>query len=359
MVRHLTQLAPLLQRLASLDLGLDTANAAAGLVVLQQLHSLRRLKLSSSHPGRKLRLKFAALRLLPSSLTELHLHFKPALGDDPLANEFPTVCFPHLRRLVLHFAGVNDCVQEAEPFQATDALCPLLTWLEVIGPNPYMHQDSELEDLDWDPDMTEETFFAQLTPRFPAIQTLDLAEGYVKGYRFNALEQMPHLLAARLHLGVYTLCRDIASRDTVIMLPVLQHVQILQLKLRGVNEYYDREWWDTEPPKYDLSLVPNLKWAIIIEPYLHPPAAVPRSLSKLLLVSNNTHDDAFEFRCDLDILELLGLITKHEQCRVRSGCFLGPRLLLHEGESTSDAAFPSDIKWYTFMAQLSYLELCC
>ena len=200
-VRNLTQLAPLLQRLASLELGLETANAAAGLVALQQLLALRRLKLGPSTPGRKLRLKFTALRLLPSSLTELHLNFVPATGDDAVANVFPTVCLQNLRKLVLHFGAVPRCLLEVEPLQATDALCPLLTWLEVSGKRPSMREDSELEELGWRADGAEETMSAQFLTRFPALQTFDLEEGHVSDFD-TALEEMPHLVAARLHLVI-------------------------------------------------------------------------------------------------------------------------------------------------------------
>ena len=168
-VRNLAQLAPLLQRLTSLELGLESASAA-GLVVLQQLQSLRRLKLSPSTPGRQLRLEFVALRLLPSSLTELQLHFVPALGDDPLANVFPTVCFPNLRRLGLRFGAVPKRVREAEPFQATNTSCPLLTWLEVVGPDPFMIEDSDTDTVP--DDIRRENMSVQFLTRFPAIQTL-------------------------------------------------------------------------------------------------------------------------------------------------------------------------------------------
>ena len=340
MVRNLTQLAPLLRRLASLELGLDTANAAVGLGVLQQLHSLHRLKLSTSNPARKLRLQLAALRLLPSSLTELNLNFVPALGEDALANVFPTVCLQNLRKLVLHFGTVPQRVKEAEPFQATDAICPLLTWLEVVGPNPCAHDDSEseLEEGIW-----AVTLSAQFSTRFPAIQTLHIAEGHVSGF-CEAIEDMPHLTAARLHL------------DTHIWMPSHHHLQILQLNLRD-NADESPAWGEHEWPEYDLSAMPNLIWALLIGPCLGLPIGVPRSLSKLLLVSfystivpyNGSDDDKYRLLCDLSSLDLLALITVQEQCHVWSGGFSGPRLFLHEGDPTCDAAFPSDVKWYILM----------
>ena len=171
------------------------------MVVLRQLHSLRHLKLSSSTPGRELRFELVALRLLPSSLTKLQLHFVPALGDDPLANVFPSVCFPNLRRLVLHFGVLPLQIRQADPFQVTDALCPLLIWLEVVGPSPYTSYDSESDEEN---DIPEKTLSAQFLTRFPAIQTLEVAEGQVEWHGFFApLEKMPHLVAARLHLEVY------------------------------------------------------------------------------------------------------------------------------------------------------------
>ena len=192
MVRNLAQLGPLLRRFASLELSLDDTTDAAGLITLQQLHSLRHLKLSSSTPKRELRLELAALRLLPSSLTELQLLFVPALGDNPLANMFPTVCFPNLRRLALHFGVMPRRIREADPFQATDALCPLFTWLEVVGPNPCTLDDSESDEEGGDGPYNE-TLSAQFLSRFPAIQTLEMSEGQVE---IAALEKMLHLVAA-------------------------------------------------------------------------------------------------------------------------------------------------------------------
>ena len=349
MVSNLVQLAPLLQHLFSLELGLETANAAAGLVVLQQLHSLRSLKLTPSTPGRQLRLEFASLRLLPSSLIELVLHFVPALGDDLLANMFPTACFQNLRRLVL-YPTVH--IQEAEPFQATDALCPLLTWLEVVGPTP---------ERDWAEAVTpgEETLSAQFLTRFPAIKTVDIAEGHVRDIP-KALEDMPHLVAARLHLNHSRPYKAFHYDVEPMWMPVHQHLQILQLNLRGVDDGMG-EWHMEEAADYDLSAMPNLKWAVLIGPYLQLPAAIPRSLSKLLLVSNNggTDDEIpnnLNFKCDLSSLDLLALITMQDQCNVYSNGFSRPRLLLHEGDPTCNAEFPSDGKWYILMARSATLN---
>ena len=338
MVSNLAQLAPLLQRLASLELRLDDATAAAGLSALQRLHSLRSLKLFPLPPARKLRLTFSALRLLPSSLTVLQLHFVPALGDDPLANMLPTVSFPNLRRLLLHFGVVPLRIKQAEPFQAMDALCPLLTWLKVVGPNPWTHDGSE-SDEEYEGPLTEETLSAQFLSRFPAIQTLEVAEGHVRDFR-RALEDMPHLVAARLHLDLeFAIFNSEYIGETPMWLPVHQHLQVLQLNLRdfGHGEVWTRE----EAVKYDLSTMPNLIWAILIGPYVRSPLAIPRGLSKLLLVSNNSEDNTFDFQCDLNTLDLLALITVHQQCHVCPGDFLGPQLILHEGDRTCKAAFPS------------------
>ena len=351
MVRNLTQLAPLLQRLASLELGLETANAAAGLVALQQLHSLHRLKPYPSIPGRKLRLELGTLRLLPSSLTELHLHIVPALGDDPLANEFPTVCFPDLQRLALHFGAVPLQIKQAEPFEATDALCPHLTWLEVVGPNPCPNADSESLDLDAPANPAEETLSAQFLTRFPAIQTLEIAEGHVRGFR-KALEDMPHLVAARLHLEVYRWesYEAYQTGDRSMWLPMHQNLQILQLNLRDVDDD-GSDWCRQDGQDYDLSAMPNLIWAMLVGPIVHFLRAIPRSLSKLLLVSNNAPDVVYHFKCDLSSLNLLAFITVDEECMVQSVPYEGPRLFLHEGDPTCKAAFPSDAKWCIPMAQ--------
>ena len=235
MVRNLTQLAPLLQRLASLELRLDDTTAAAAFITLQQLHSLRRLQLSSSNSGRELRLELVALCLPPSSLTELELDFVPALGDDPLANMFPTVCFPNLRRLVLDFGAVPMRVKQAEPFQATDALRPLLTWLKVFGPNPCVLDDSESDEGSDVP--LKETLSAQFLACFPANKTLYIAEGHVEGFR-GILKDMSHLLAACLHLVTYRLGgKDIKEGCRSIWLPALHNLQVLQLNLRDVDIY--------------------------------------------------------------------------------------------------------------------------
>ena len=236
------------------------------MITLQQLHSLRRIKLTSSTPGRKLRLELVALRLLPSSSTELELHIVPALGDDPLANMFPTVCFPNLRRLALYFGAVPVRVREAEPFQATDALCPLLIWLKVVGPNPCMLDDSESDK--GRSFLLKETLSAQFLTRFPAIQTLCGAEGQVRDFR-RALAQMPHLVAARLHLPT-RLRLDFGDGDTFMWLPVLQHLQMGDV----VDNDEDKMWHEVEGPKYDLSAMPNLKWAILVGPYLRCPFAI-------------------------------------------------------------------------------------
>ena len=339
---NLGQLAPLLQQLASLELGLETADAATGLFMLQQLHSLRRLKLSSSTPRRNLRLGFAALRLLPSSLTDLNLHFEPALGDNPLANMFPTVCFPNLQRLGLRFGAVPLRLKWAEPFQATDALCPLLTWLEVVGPIPrpyYMVWNGPAP-----ADLAEETLSAQFLTRFPATQTLIIADGHVRDFH-EGIDDMPHLVAARLHLDVY---RE-TNGSEFLWQPVFQNLQILQVSLRGFDDGHG-VWYNEEALRYDLSAMPNLIWAMIIGPYVHVPADIPRSLSKLLLVSNNSNDERYELQCDLSSLDMIVLITMQDRFRVNSGGFPVPQPLLHQGDPTCNAAFPSDVKWYILKA---------
>ena len=116
-------------------------------------------------------------------------------------------------------------------------------------------------------------------------------------------------------------------------------------------------WHESARPlEYDLSAMPSLTWAIVIGPYLLPPAAVPRSLSKLLLVSNLTDNDRYQFQCDLSSLDLLALITVQEQCHFCSGGFSGPRLDLHEGDFDCDAEFPSDDSWYILLALLATLN---
>ena len=126
----------------------------------------------------------------------------PALGDVLLADVFPTVCFPNMRRLALHFGVLPLQIKEADPFQVTNALCPLLTWLEVVGPSPHTIYDSE-SDENFN-HVVQETLSAQFLTRFPAIQTLEVAEGQVGRHGlFMALEKMPHLVADRLHLEVY------------------------------------------------------------------------------------------------------------------------------------------------------------
>ena len=137
-------------------------------------------------------------------------------------------------------------------------------------------------------------------------------------------------------------------------LPELQHLQVLQLNLMVVAEEEVRPE-EGGPIEYDLSVMPSLTWAMIIGPYLHLPVAIPCSLSKLLLVSNNTNDDRFSFHCDLNSLDLLALITEHEECHICSGGFSGPRLFLHEGDP-GDFAFPSDDNWYVLMARSAILS---
>ena len=114
----------------------------------------------------------------------------------------------------------------------------------------------------------------------------------------------PNLVAARLHLDTYRLSRrEYKLGERLMWLPVHQHLQILQLNLWDVDDdvyQHITPWPEYEGPiEYDLSVMPSLKWAIFIGPYLHLPDAIPRSLSKLLLVSNNKNDDNYHFQCDL------------------------------------------------------------
>ena len=66
-------------------------------------------------------------------------------------------------------------------------------------------------------------------------------------------------------------------------------------------------------------------------------------------------DDEYHFQCDLDSLDLLALVTMQEQCLVRSKGYLGPRLLLHQGNSFCDAD-DADDNWYILMACLTTFE---
>ena len=98
-------------------------------------------------------------------------------------------------------------------------------------------------------------------------------------------------------------------------------------------------------PEYDLSVMPNLKWAVFIGPFMHFPNAIPRSLSKLLLVSYKSASTVHHLQCDLDSLDLLALITVQDLSHFWSDKFLAPRLVLHEADSTCKAAsFPSGVK---------------
>ena len=74
-------------------------------------------------------------------------------------------------------------------------------------------------------------------------------------------------------------------------MPVHQNIQILLLSLWDVNydHDYDTLAHEVQGPEYDLSIMPNLKRAILIGPHLRCPVAIPRSLSKLLL-------DTYSFR---------------------------------------------------------------
>ena len=123
-------------------------------------------------------------------------------------------------------------------------------------------------------------------------------------------------------------------------------MQILQLNI--VDTAAVEVMWHEQarPHECDLSAMPNLRWAMIIGPYLLPPAAVPRSLSKLLLVSNLTNNDRYQLQCDLSSLDLLALIILQEQFYSCTGGFSGPRLFLHEENPYCYAYFPSDDSWY-------------